>query len=92
MGWVRTLLLGDIGNRLDIADAESNIGTLRSSLRKARRSAKSLEKRVDALETENEQLELFVTVLLQRLESKGILSNDDVQRMANIVDPPEDTD
>jgi hypothetical protein len=29
MGWMRTIFLGDIGNRLDIGDAEENISVLR---------------------------------------------------------------
>ena len=30
MGWGRTLVLGDIGDRLDIADTEREISNLRS--------------------------------------------------------------
>ena len=37
MGWARTLLLGDIGNRLDIGDAERDIEQLRKRVsRKSR--------------------------------------------------------
>ena len=31
MGWGRTLLLGDIGNRLDIEDCERSISALRDT-------------------------------------------------------------
>ncbi len=33
MGWGRTLLLGDVGNRLDIGDCEREISSLRTKLR-----------------------------------------------------------
>ena len=32
MGWARTLLLGDIGNRLDIADTEQDISGIHREL------------------------------------------------------------
>ena len=33
MGWARTLQLGDIGNRMDIADAERDVADVRPQLR-----------------------------------------------------------
>jgi hypothetical protein len=38
MGWLRTLFLGEIGNRLDIADAERHIGDLRIRQSRQRRA------------------------------------------------------
>ena len=32
MGWGRTFLLGDVGNRLDISDCEADIRVLKESL------------------------------------------------------------
>jgi hypothetical protein len=32
MGWARTLILGDVGNRLDISDCEKDIQVLKASL------------------------------------------------------------
>ena len=36
MGWARTLLLGDIGNRVDIADAERDVADVRRRHRSLR--------------------------------------------------------
>ncbi len=33
MGWIRTILLGDIGNRLDIEDSEQEIERLKKAAR-----------------------------------------------------------
>ena len=36
MGWARTLLMGDVGNRLDIRDTERDIDHIRRELRSTR--------------------------------------------------------
>ncbi len=41
-GWMRTLILGDIRNRLDIADRETDIRALRN---KYREGAKALDEK-----------------------------------------------
>lgn len=92
MGWMRTILLGDIGNRLDIADAEKSIRSLRVSLSKAKRTTRTNEERISTLEEENEQLELLITMLLRRLQEKNLLDGDEILSLTEIIDPPEEKD
>lgn len=87
---MRTILLGDIGNRLDIEDSEKMIRTLRNSLRKTKRISRSNEDRITSLEEENEQLELLVTMLMQRLQERNILSGEEIRSLAEIIDPPDE--
>lgn len=47
MGWARTLLLGDIGNRLDIADSERDIQSIRRRLARARRLNRARDKSIE---------------------------------------------
>ena len=47
MGWMRTLRLGDIGNRRDIADSESDIRALRN---KHWEGAKALDEKTHELD------------------------------------------
>ena len=49
MGWGRTLLLGDIGNRLDIADTERDIASLRTRLRSKAQTDQTQDKRLGEL-------------------------------------------
>ncbi|MEM7576723.1 MAG: hypothetical protein AAF328_04530 [Planctomycetota bacterium] len=56
MGWARTLLLGDIGNRLDIGDVEQDLGHLRRRLQQAHRDLVTTEQRLVRLERENQEL------------------------------------
>ena len=90
MGWMRTILLGDIGNHLDIGDAEKGIRALRLSLSKAKRTTRTNEERISNLEEENEQLELLITMLLRRLQEKNLFNGDEIRSLTEIIDPPEE--
>ena len=86
MGWARTLLLGDIGNRLDIGDAEEDIAALRRSMRKKARTDRSQDARLEALEQENDTLKLCVATLGRLLVAKGILTIQDLSGFAELID------
>ena len=64
MGWARTLLLGDIGNRLDIGDVEETVRALR---RQVRQLASHQSHDLEELRAENESLKLYLAALT-RLE------------------------
>jgi hypothetical protein len=87
MGWVRTLLLGDIGNRLDIADTEREIESIKSDLNAARDLRYSQRKEVLQLQRENESLELCLATLIRVLESKGVLTHEEVEKLVAKSDP-----
>ena len=86
MGWARTLLLGDIGNRLDIADTERDIDGIRHELSTARLLDKSQDKAIQQLQRENEQLELCLAALAKTLEKKGILSSGELKNLVDMID------
>ena len=90
MGWGRTLLLGDIGNRLDIADTERDIASLRRRLRSKAGTDQAQDKRLEALEIENDQLKLYLASLIRLLVSKGTLSHDELAAFVDIIEPDED--
>ncbi len=90
MGWTRTLLLGDVGNRLDIADTERDIERLQQALREA--DAKNLlqnehqNTRLHRLERENAELKLCLAALMRLLASKGTLDLRELQAIADVID------
>lgn len=47
MGWMRTLLLGDIGNRLDIADTEVEIDRVKQQNRNTANRLRHKEKTIN---------------------------------------------
>ena len=86
MGWARTLLLGDIGNRLDIADTEQDIGSIRRVLAAKRDLDESQDDAIQRLQEENEQLELCVAALVKTLERKGIFTSEEVSNLIRMID------
>ena len=86
MGWARTLLLGDIGNRLDIEDTEVEIDRVRRELHSSRNIDASQDAAIAQLQKENEQLEFCVAALVNTLERKRILTHEEVQKFVELID------
>ena len=86
MGWARTLLLGDIGNRLDIGDAERDINSIRRELGRSRRLDDSQDRAIQQLQRENEQLELCLAALIKTLERKGLINDGELRNLVAMID------
>ncbi len=86
MGWGRTLFLGDIGNRLDIADTERDIKSLHRKMSKKTSVDQEQEERLKELELENDQMKLYLASLIRLLVSKGTLSQHELQAFVDIID------
>ena len=89
MGWMRTLLLGDIGNRLDIADTERDIGRLRHTIRRKRGRDSSQDKAIAQLEKESDDLKMCVASLARALQAKGVLSHEEIVTIVDKIDDDE---
>lgn len=86
MGWARTLLLGDIGNRLDIADTEQDISSIRREIGRKHNLDESQDAAIRRLQEENEQLELCVAALVKTLELKGVFTAAEVSNLVDMID------
>ncbi|MCB9891588.1 MAG: hypothetical protein H6832_17950 [Planctomycetes bacterium] len=95
MGWLRTLFLGDIGNRLDIADTEEQIRKLHLELRKTQREKNSTDASQDAeiakLHGRVAQLELTIGALCSLMVRKQLMTESDLRQFVNSLDPEEDS-
>lgn len=83
---MRTLLLGDIGNRLDIADAENEIAALRARQRTAVNKAGSNERVILALRDELGRQKLAIAALTRFLIAKGLVSGAELEEFIREVD------
>ena len=90
MGWGRTLLLGDIGNRLDIADTERDVEGLQRKLQSKERTDRAQDERLAVLESENDQLKLYLASLIRLLVSKGTLSHDELAALVDGIDTDDE--
>ena len=86
MGWLRTIFLGDIGNRLDIADTERAIDALRRDLKESKRTDRSQDEQLEFLDRENYELKLAFGALTQLLVRQKILSREDVETTFSFVE------
>ena len=86
MGWGRTILLGDAGNRLDIEDCEQDIAELRSNLKKNASQDRSRDVEIRELRQEVDQLKLCLSALSRVLMANGMISEVDVVRFADLID------
>lgn len=86
MGWGRTLLLGDIGNRLDIEDTEQEINKLKRELRGGFNKDQSQDQKIDDLIQENMELKLYLASLIRLLSNKTIISHDELNKMVGLID------
>ncbi len=86
MGWGRTLLLGDIGNRLDLDDVERDIHDMRKEMESKLRADMTQDEAIDALFSENGQLKLYLASLIRLLTTKGVISKEELQTMVRAID------
>jgi hypothetical protein len=86
MGWGRTLLLGDIGNRLDIADTEREIADLKREIAGALDKDMSQDEVMRRLVAENAELKLYFVSLIRLLTKKGSISREELQSVVASVD------
>jgi hypothetical protein len=86
MGWGRTLLLGDIGNRLDIEDTERGISNLRREIAGSFRKDMSQDEKIQTLVEENAELKLYLASVVRLLASKGTISTDELCTMVDVLD------
>lgn len=88
MGWGRTLLLGDIGTQLNVADVERDLEQVKDYLRSEHADHDSLESAVSQLQAENRDLKMYMATLIRMMVDKEILSQDDLKRFVDLLDPP----
>ena len=84
MGWGRMLLLGNLGQQLDIEDQRRKIQNLRSKVRsESRAAAGDIELRLDILERQSDEMKLYLAALVRYLAANSKI---DLSEFAKLVD------
>lgn len=90
MGWLRTLLLGDIGNRLDIGDNEDRIKHLRKAIKHHRQEKRGKDRSQDeaivSLQAEVDDLKIALAAMGNLLVSKGLIQSAEWQHLLEAID------
>lgn len=86
MGWGSWLLLGDLGQQLDLVRQQREIHELRSRLRDSSASTEPLSDQLEAVRRENDELKLYLAAVLRLLMTKGIASKEEIASMVDLID------
>ena len=85
MGWGRYLLLGNLGQQMDIADQREQMDRMRGILRsRARRGAS--RKDVERLEGEVDELRLYLAALVRLVVARGVITEEELRALVAAVD------
>ena len=87
MGWGRTLLLGDIGTQLNVNDVERDLDQVKQYLQNEQAEHQTEVAAINSLIKENQDLKLYIATLIRLLVSKNVLSQAELGRLVNLLDP-----
>lgn len=86
MGWGRMLLLGNLGQQMDIDDLETSIRQSKRTMAENARSVEDVQSSVVELQVENDQLKLYLAAVVRILMDKGLTTEADIRRLVQIID------
>jgi multidrug resistance efflux pump len=85
MGWGRFLLLGNLGQQLDLSDQQREMDDLRDELSRMRRSEGNATT-IAELRAENDELRLYLTALMRLLATKGVVTREELEQIVVAID------
>ncbi len=88
MGWGRMLLLGNWGQQMDIEDQRGQIEQLRHEIGRIRAGAdrQDLGERVQQLESELDEMRLYLAALMRHLAERRSLDRNEFARLIQAID------
>ena len=88
MGWGRMMLLGNVGQQMDIGDLENAIGQMRDDFSQKEQVDRAQGEDIQQLKNENHELKLYLATLIRLLVSKGVLKQEEVETIVSAIDKP----
>ena len=89
MGWGRMLLLGDLGQQLDIRDTQAALHHLNQQLAAAQQADQGAARSLETLARESAELKLYLAAVTRLLVAKGVVTP---RELADIVDAIDRSD
>ena len=86
MGWGRLLLMGNVGQQLDIGDLEGSIKEMQNAVLENQKVDLSQAHSIADLQRENRELKLYLATLIRLLVSKGVLKTEEVEATVNAIE------
>ncbi len=86
MGWGRMMLLGNVGQQLDIEDLGKTVEDMRAAYAQTRNLDQEQGKSIEELRNENHELKLYLATLLRLLVAKGVLRQEEVDATVQAIE------
>lgn len=87
MGWGRMMLLGNVGQQLDIGELETAVTEMQNAVLDNQRTDLDQAKSIAALQRENQELKLYLATVVRLLVSKGVLQPAEVETIVRAIEP-----
>lgn len=87
MGWGRMLLLGNVGQQLDIGDLNGEIAGMRNAVAGNEEVDRQQEQSIESLRKENKEMKLYLATLVRLLVSKGVLKAEEIETTVRAIEP-----
>ena len=88
MGWGRMMLLGNVGQQLDIQDLENAIGQMQTAVAQTQNLDRTQEQNLEELQRENHELKLYLATLVKMLVAKGVIQQEEVDTAVQAIEKP----
>ena len=88
MGWGRMMLLGNVGQQLDIGDLNDAIGEMQAAFAQTQDLDRTQEQSIDELRNENHELKLYLTTMVRLLVAKGVIRQEEMDAAVQAIDKP----
>jgi hypothetical protein len=86
MGWGRMMLLGNVGQQLDIGDLDNAIEQMRGDFAQKEQVDHEQGQDIEQLKNENHELKLYLATLIRLLVSKGVLKQEEVETIVSAIE------
>jgi hypothetical protein len=80
------VLLGNIGQQLDIKDIAAELEQLKTGLGIERALGERADELLGRLKRENDELKLYLAALVRLVVSKGLVSADEIRQLVEALD------
>lgn len=86
MGWGRMLLLGDLGQQLDIRDTQAALHHLNRQLEAAQHADRGAARSLETIARENAELKLYLAAVTRLLVAKGVVTPRELADIVEAID------
>jgi hypothetical protein len=86
MGWGRMLLLGNIGQQMDLSDQRTELERLERGISVERALREGADEMIGRLRRENNELKLYLAAIVRLLLAKDVVTVDEIRRIVDALD------